>query len=159
MLPLNIRVNIHIGDLIIIELLRKTNYRIGKQRSNQYSIHFSVQQITDSIIKSFIIILIEKKLGYSYIIRLHLRSRFINSFGNSLPIFTVSERSNDSNKMVLFFRCQRTCHQVRLIMNHFQNGLHFLLVFFRYPSTIMNYPVYCTNRDSRHLGDVHNTNI
>ena len=159
MLPFNIGVNINIGNFIPVKLLRKPYNRVGKQCCNQYPIYFFIQQVADNIIKCLVIVLIEKEFSDRYIIRFHLWSRLIDTIGNSFPIFSVRKRRSNCHKMILFFRCQRTRHQIRLIMNHFQNSLNFLPVLFRYPSTIVNHPVYRTDRDSRHLGDVYNTNI
>ena len=50
------------------KLLRKPDNRICKQSRNQYPIHFLIQQISDDIIKSLVIILIEKEFGNGDII-------------------------------------------------------------------------------------------
>ena len=63
MLPSNVGVNIHVWYFIPVKLLRKTDNRICKQSRNQYPIHFLIQQISDDIIKSLVIILIEKEFG------------------------------------------------------------------------------------------------
>ena len=95
MLPSNVGVNIHIRYFIPVKFLRKPDNRIRKQSRNQYTIYFLIQQITDDIIKSLVIILIEKEFGNGDVIRFHFRRCFIYTFRNSFPILSLNKRRSN----------------------------------------------------------------
>ena len=103
MLPSNVGVNIYIRYFIPVKFLRKPDNRIRKQSRNQYPIHFLMQQIADDIIKSLVIILIEKEFGNGDVIRFHFRRRFIYAFGNSFPILSLNKRRSNCKEMILLF--------------------------------------------------------
>ena len=160
MLTRDIGIHIDIRDISDIEHTGKATHRIGKQGSNQHSVYlFFIKEIAYNHIKGTIIVLIKKELGYIDIIKFRLGSGFIYPFGNGFPILSRLKRGSDSNKMILFLGSKRTCHQIGLVVCLFKDSLYFFLILFGYTPTIVDHPIYRTNRYPCHFGNVYNTNI